>query len=322
MSDPLTDIVCISAQMQEVVRLLKTAAPSKVAVLISGEAGVGKDLVAHALHALSPRSSRPFIPVSCWGSADRSVEEELFGTQRMLIKLTYVGNPGSLPLANTGTLLLDEIDALPLPTQVKLLHLLENQDDARLDVRVIATTKDDSLVDKRIRTDLQYFLNTFHIHVPPLRERISDIPVLIDRLLTQINRSNGRVIREVDSEVRNRFQTHPWPGNVREMRSVLEHAALSSTGNLIYARDLPANFGQLPKAAQLRATVSAELSEIRFPLGATVEQVEKELILQTLERTNHNKTRAAELLGISLKTLHNKLTRYKADPGQPNGNSI
>jgi len=225
-------------------------------------------------------------------------------------------------LANTGTLLLDEIDALPLPTQVKLLHLLENQGDARLDVRVIATTKDDSLVDKRIRTELQYFLNTFQIHVPPLRERISDIPLLLDRLLTEINRSNGRVIRGVDSEVKNRFQTYPWPGNVREMRSVLEHAALSSAGNLIYGRDLPRNFGQLPKAAQLHATVSAELSEIRFPLGATVERVERELILQTLERTNHNKTRAAELLGISLKTLHNKLSRYKAQPGQPNANSI
>ena len=322
MSDPLADIVCTSAQMQEVVRLIKTAAPSKVAVLISGEAGVGKDLVARALHALSPRSARPFIPVSCWGSADHSVEEELFGTQRMLIKLTYQGNPGSLPLANTGTLLLDEIDALPLPTQAKLLHLLENQSEARLDVRVIATTRDDALVGKRIRTDLQYFLNAFHIHVPPLRDRISDIPVLIDRLLTEINHSNGRVIRGVDLEVRNRFHAYPWPGNVREMRSVLEHGALASTGNVISGRDLPRNFGHLPKTAQPPATVSAQLSEIRFPLGATVEQVERELILQTLERTNHNKTRAAELLGISLKTLHNKLGRYKAQPGQPNGNLI
>jgi DNA-binding NtrC family response regulator len=126
-----------------------------------------------------------------------------------------------------------------------------------------------------------------------------------------INRINGRAIRSVDPEVRSRFQTYPWPGNVRELRSVLEHAALASDDNLINARDLPGNFGRLPKVANLPTTVSAELAEIRFPLGATVEQVEREVILQTLKRTNNNKTRAAELLGISLKTLHNKLNRYK-----------
>jgi DNA-binding NtrC family response regulator len=322
MSDPLADIVCISAQMQEVVRLIKTAAPSNATVLISGEAGAGKDLVARAIHGLSPRSSRPFIPVSCWGSADRSVEEELFGTQRISIKLMQLGNPGSLRLANTGTILLDEIDALPLPTQAKLLHLLENQSEARLDVRPITTTKDVALVDKGIRSDLRYSLSTFHIHVPPLRERISDLAVLIDRLLIDINRSNGRAIRGVDSEVKNRFETYPWPGNVREMRSVLEHAALASDDNLINGRDLPRNFGHLSKVAHLHTTVSAELSQIHFPLGATIEQIEREVILQTLQRTNNNKTRAAELLGISLKTLHNKLSRYKAQPGQPNGKSI
>src|SRR6516162_4085350 len=151
MSDPLADIVCVSTQMQEVVRLIKTAAPSKVGVMISGEAGVGKDLVARGLHALSPRFSRPFVPVSCWGSADRSVEEELFGAQQISIKLKQLGNTGYISLANTGTILLDEVEALPVPTQAKLLHLLENQSEAGLDVRAIATTKDEALGLKTIR---------------------------------------------------------------------------------------------------------------------------------------------------------------------------
>jgi DNA-binding NtrC family response regulator len=320
MGNPIADIVCISGQMQEVVRLIRTAAPSKAAVLISGEAGVGKDLVARGLHALSPRSSRPFIPVSCWGSADRSVEEELFGTSQISMKLRQLGSPGCLRLANTGTILLDEVDALPAPTQAKLLHLLENQNAAGLDVRAIATTKAEAPGVKRIRTDLQYLLSTFHIQVPPLRERLADMAVLIDRLLVDINRGNGRTIHGVDLEVTHRFQTYPWPGNVRQLRSVLEYAALASDGKLITGRDLPTNFGQIPKATHSPTTVSAQLSEIRFPLGVTVEQVEKELILQILQRTNNNKTRAADLLGISLKTLHNKLTRYKTQSGQPSRN--
>jgi len=207
--------------------------------------------------------------------------------------------------------LLDEVEALPVPTQAKLLHLLENQSEAGLDVRAIATTKDEALGLKTIRPDLQYYLSTFQIHVPPLRERICDIAILIGRLLNDINRGNGRTIRGVDSEVTRRFEAYPWPGNVRQLRSVLEHAALASNSDVITGRDLPKNFGQFPKVTHTPESVSAQLSEIRFPLGATVEQVERELVLQTLQRTNNNKTRAADLLGISLKTLHNKLARYK-----------
>lgn len=196
-----------------------------------------------------------------------------------------------------------------LPTQPRLLRFLENQEDVGLNVRVIAATKDEALMEKRIRTDLRYFLNIFHIHVPPLRERLSDMKVLINKLLSGINQTNGRAVSGVDQVVENRFRAHPWPGNVREMRSVLEYSALVSDGHLIHPRDLPRNFGQFPLATK---TIEAGLSGIRFPLGTTVERVEELLILQTLERTNNNKTRTAELLGISLKTLHNKLKNYNA----------
>jgi DNA-binding NtrC family response regulator len=306
MSDPLVDIVCISPHMQEVARLLKTAAPSKVPVVISGEAGVGKDLIARALHRLSPRSIGTFIPVNCWGSADRSVEEELFGAEPVPGARS---SSGSLRLANAGTLFLDEVDALPPPTQTRLLRFLEIQSDAGLDVRVVAATKDEGLMEKRLRADLRYFLNIFHIHVPPLRERTPDIVALISKLLSGINQSNSRAVLGVDPAVENRFRAHPWPGNVREMRSVLEYAVLVSDGHVIHPRDLPKNFGQLLSVPK---TIKAELSAIQFPLGTTVEQVEELLILQTLDRTNNNKTRTAELLGISLKTLHNKLKSYNA----------
>jgi DNA-binding NtrC family response regulator len=306
MPESFADIVCISSQMQEVMRRLKTAAPSMAPVVISGEAGTGKDLVARAIHGLSPISKGRLIPVNCWGSADRSVKDELFGPETVSGGLSA---SGSLRLANDGTLFLDEVDALPPSTQPRLLRFLENQKDVGLNVRVIAATKDEALVEKRIRADLRYFLNIFLIRVPPLRERVSDMTDLIKKLLSGINQANGRVVSGVDQAVENRFRAHPWPGNVREMRSVLEYAALVSDGNMIHSRDLPRNFGQFPLAAK---SVEAELSGIQFPLGTTVERVEELLILQTLERTNNNKTRTAELLGISLKTLHNKLKNYNA----------
>lgn len=310
MTDPLRKLACASPQMQSVVQFIRTAAASNAPVLISGEPGVGKELVARAIHAQSLRQGRPFIPVSCWGSAERSVEEELFGTPQISLKLTQSERAGSLSLANSGTLLLDEIDALPIGTQAKLFKLLEAQN--RPDVRILATIKDEGVLSQKVRNDLRYFLSAIQIRVPSLRERIPDLPGLTQQLLAEISEINRLRVTALDGEVQRRFQTYWWPGNVREMRSVLEHAALASSGTLIQARDLPSGFGRTSAIQHQNKTLTAELSEIRFPLGATVEQVERELILQTLKRTNNNKTRAAELLGISLKTLHNKLKEYGA----------
>jgi transcriptional regulator with PAS, ATPase and Fis domain len=212
-------------------------------------------------------------------------------------------------------LLLDEIGEMPAPTQAKLLRVLEDRKVRRLgsksetpvDVRVLAATnKDPEQAVSRgyLRQDLYFRLNVFHIHLPALRDRKEDLPALVEHILGDLNAKHGRQVRGINTEVADLFQAYSWPGNVRELRNVLERAAIVCDRDLIGRSHLPADFGRT------LATGATELSSLRFPLGTTVDAVERELILQTLGSTN-NKTRAAELLGISLKTLHNKLKEYE-----------
>jgi transcriptional regulator with PAS, ATPase and Fis domain len=219
-------------------------------------------------------------------------------------------------LADGGTLLLDEIGEMPAPTQAKLLRVLEDHKVRRLgskmetpvDVRVLAATNkepEQAVAKGELRQDLYFRLNVFHIQLPPLRDHKEDIPLLVEHILREINAKHGRHVRGVNPEVLDLFASYSWPGNVRELRNVLERAAIVSDRDLIGRASLPADFGHAP------AATASDLASLRFPLGTTVEAAERELILQTLASTN-NKTRAAELLGISLKTLHNKLKEYEA----------
>jgi transcriptional regulator with PAS, ATPase and Fis domain len=178
-----------------------------------------------------------------------------------------------------------------------------------VDVRVLAATNKDpqqAVAKGQLRQDLYFRLNVFHIHLPPLREHKEDLAPLIERLLMDIAEKHGRAVTGVNAETMELFKSYPWPGNVRELRNVLERAAIACDRGTIGRSHLPSDFGHAP------ATETSELSGLRFPVGTTVEAAERELILQTLAATNHNKTRAAELLGISLKTLHNKLKEYEA----------
>ena len=224
-----------------------------------------------------------------------------------------------------GTLLLDEIGEMPAPAQAKLLRVLEDHKVRRLgskvetavDVRVLAATNknpEQAVADGRLRQDLYFRLNVFHIHLPPLREHKEDLPLLAERLLEEISEKHGKKISGLGADVMEIFQSYPWPGNVRELRNALERGAIASNRETITRQHLPADFGRAP------ATTAAGLGGMRFPIGATVDAMEQELILQTLAATGQNKTRAAELLGISLKTLHNKLKEYEAgreDASQP-----
>ena len=312
----LGDLIGGSKTMQDVMRILEQVLPSSASVFITGETGSGKEILARTIHRLSPRAERPFIAINCSAIPESLMESEIFGHERGAFTGAAERRIGCFELADGGTLLLDEIGEMPPQTQAKLLRVLEDHKVRRLgskvetpvDVRVLAATNkepEQAVAKGELRQDLYFRLNVFHIHLPPLRERKDDIPLLVEHILRDINVKHGRQVRGVNPEVLDMFASYSWPGNVRELRNVLERAAIISNRDLIGRAHLPADFGHAP------ATAASDLTSLRFPLGTTVEAVERELILQTLASTN-NKTRAAELLGISLKTLHNKLKEYEA----------
>ena len=315
----LGELVGASKSMQEVMRTVEQAAPSTVSVLITGETGSGKEMVARTIHALSPRANRPFVAINCSAIPETLMESEIFGHERGAFTGAAERRIGCFELADRGTLLLDEIGEMPPPTQSKLLRVLEDHTIRRLgsknetpvDVRVLAATNKDpeqAVSRGALRQDLYYRLNVFHIHLPPLREHKEDLPLLVEHMLRDINAKHGRRVRGVNAEVMQLFEGYTWPGNVRELRNVLERSAIVCEREQITRAYLSTEFGRGPAAG------STELAALRFPIGITVDAAERELITQTLAATSNNKTRAAELLGISLKTLHNKLKEYGAGP--------
>src|SRR6202162_775814 len=312
----LGELVGASKAMREVMQLVERAAPSSASVLITGETGSGKEIVARTIHDLSPRAQAPFVSINCSAIPESLMESEIFGHERGAFTGAAERRLGCFELADGGTLLLDEIGEMPAPTQAKLLRVLEDHKVRRLgskvetpvDVRVLAATNkepEQAVADGHLRQDLYFRLNVFNIHLPPLRDHKEDIPLLVEYILRDLNAKHGRQVRGVNPEVLDMFAGYSWPGNVRELRNALERAVIVSNRDLIGRANLPMDFGHAPAAS------ATDLASLHFPLGTTVGAAERELILQTLASTN-NKTRAADLLGISLKTLHNKLKEYEA----------
>ena len=305
-----------SRVMQEIFRLIEMVAPSTASVLITGESGTGKEMVARTIHELSPRKSKPFVAINCSAIPETLIESEIFGHEKGAFTGALERRAGCFELAEEGTLLLDEIGEMPAPTQAKLLRVLEDRKLRRLgsksetpvDVRVLAATNkipEDAVAKGELRSDLYYRLNVFNIHLPPLREHKDDVPQLVDSLLAEMNNKHGRDVGHVSDSVMQMFHNYNWPGNVRELRNTLERAVIVCEGAVVEPRHLPPNFG----AGGLKLAAS-DGEGIRLQVGTTVGEAEKLLILKTLAATNNNKTRAAEILGISLKTLHNKLKEY------------
>src|SRR3984893_9391129 len=312
----LGTLVGASREMQEVMRQVEMAAPSTASVLVTGETGSGKEMVARSIHMLSPRADRPFVAINCSAIPESLMESEIFGHEKGAFTGAAERRIGCFELADGGTLLLDEIGEMPAQTQAKLLRVLEDRKVRRLgskvetpvDVRVLEATNkgpEQAVAHGPLRLDLYFRLNVFHIHLPALRDRKEDLPPLVEHILHDLNAKHSRQVRGVNAEVSELFHNYAWPGNVRELRNMLERAVIVCDRDLIGRSHLPSDFGRT------HATTASELSSLRFPLGTTVDAMERELILQTLAATN-NKTRAAELLGISLKTLHNKLKEYEA----------
>src|SRR6202142_3778137 len=312
----LGPLVGSSAPMQEIFHLIEQVAPSTASVLITGASGTGKELVARTIHELSPRRNKPFVPINCAAIPETLIESEIFGHEKGAFTGALERRTGCFELAEGGTLLLDEIGEMPIATQAKLLRVLEDHKLRRLgskvettvDVRVLAATNkvpEEAVACGELRNDLYYRLNVFNIHMPPLREHKEDIPSLVQLLLAEMSAKHGRKVAAVSEAVLNQFSNYSWPGNGRELRNTLERAVIVCEGAVVETKHLPPGFGQ----TTLR-TSADDPDAVRLGVGTTVEEAERLLILKTLEATSNNKTRAAEILGISLKTLHNKLKEY------------
>jgi len=317
----LVDLVGGCPPMQQVFSMIRQVAPSKAAVLITGESGTGKELVARAVHHLSPRRSGPFVAINCAALPETLMESELFGHEKGAFTGAVERKAGCFELAQHGTLLLDELAEMPVGTQAKLLRVLEDSRVRRLggkneiavDVRIVASTNkpvDEALRKGELREDLYYRLNVFQIQLPPLRQREGDLPVLCEALVSVLNRKHGCRVAEVSADVLDIFRRYNWPGNVRELRNVLERAVIIAGEGTITTHHLPHDFGA-PAGSRPPQQVF-EPDGVRLPVGTTVAEAEKALIKLTLQHTRNNKTRAADILGISLKTLFNKLKEYGA----------
>src|SRR5690348_9362611 len=309
-------LVGSSKKIQEDFNLVEMVALSIASVLITVESGTGKEMVARTIHELSPSKDKPFVAINCAAIPETLIESEIFGHEKGAFTGAMERRAGCFELAEGGTLLLDEIGEMPAGTQAKLLRVLEDRKVRRLgskvestiDVRVLAATNkvpEEAVAKGELRQDLYYRLNVFNIHMPPLREHKEDLPELVQKLLSEMSTRHSRSASAVSEAVMNAFQSYSWPGNVRELRNTLERAVIVCEGSLVEPRHLPPGFGQLSPRAPV-----AEANTVRLGVGTTVEEAERLLILKTLEATNNNKTRAAEILGISLKTLHNKLKEY------------
>ena len=310
-------IVGNSPGIRSVYRVIEQSAPTNASVLIWGESATGKELVAHTIHELSPRSAFPFVAINCAAIPETLLESEIFGHEKGAFTGAHDRRTGVFELAHRGTLFLDEIAEMQPATQVKLLRVLQERTFRRLggrqeqtvDVRVIAATNVnpiDAVRNGKLREDLYYRLNVFAIELPPLRDRREDVPLLIQRFLNEFNTVNGKAVRAVDQDAMHVLEQYPWPGNIRELRNVMERATILSDADFITTTHLP----------PLLVTKGEEtLPTVTLAPGTTVDEAERRLILLTLEHTRNNKTRAAEILGISLKTLHNKLNRMKEEEG-------
>jgi DNA-binding NtrC family response regulator len=299
-----------SPQMKRIFELVQKVAPTKASVLITGESGTGKELIADAIHALSPRKDGPLIKVHCAALAETLLESELFGHEKGSFTGAQARKRGRFELANEGSLFLDEIGEIEQNVQIKILRVLQDkkfervggEETLEVDVRIIAATNRDlrAEIEKgSFREDLYYRLNVINIHVPPLRERKDDIPLLAAAFLKDSAGDNGKRLSGFDAKALTALYAHPWPGNVRELRNAIESAVVMSKGPLISLEDLPPSVQSL-----------GEAGFVRIPLGSKMDDAERIIIRETLAANAGNKSKTADALGIGRKTLYDKLEQY------------
>jgi DNA-binding NtrC family response regulator len=309
----------VSPPMQEVYQVIELAAASSAPVLITGETGTGKELVARTIHQMSGRAKGPFVAVNCSAIPETLLESELFGHERGAFTGALERRAGYFELADAGTIFLDEITEMSPALQAKYLRVLQDgiirrlgaKTELSVDVRLVAATNRDAaqaVQDKALREDLFYRINVLSISLPPLRRRPEDIPLLLEAFIAEFNAKYDRQVKSVDDAAMARLREHGWPGNVRELRNVIERAVVGCEGDLITPACLPASSNRAPDADHKGAVV--------LRVGTTLEKGERELIEKTLASVNNNKTRAAAILGTTPKTLHNKARRWRNEATQ------
>lgn len=319
-SSSLKEMIGKSAAMQKVQEMIRKVAPSRASVLITGESGVGKELVANAIHNLSPRKDKSFIKVHCAALSETLLESELFGHEKGAFTGAEKMQKGRFELAHGGTIFLDEIGEINQSVQIKILRVLQEKKFERVggeqtievDVRIVAATNrnlEEEVKAGRFREDLYYRLNVVHIQVPPLRERKDDIPLLMAGFLEEFNKENGKEIKGLDGKAKAAMFRYSWPGNIRELRNCMESAVVMCSGDEISMQDLP------PSVSASAGADGGENS-VSVPLGVTLEEADRLVIEANLAANRGNKSRTAEVLGIGRKTLQRKLVEWGSDDSE------
>ncbi len=313
-----------SAQTRQLRQIIARIAPTRSSVLITGPSGVGKELVARALHEASSRRDEPFVALNCAALAPTLLESELFGHEKGAFTGAASRRIGRFELAHKGTLFLDEVGEIDPGVQVKLLRVLQDGEFERVggtetikvDVRIVAATNRDlrqAIAQGTFREDFYYRLNVFSIYVPPLKDRPDDIPALVDHFLHQFSMELGKEVYEVDDEIIEIFLKYPWPGNIRELENIMERAVVLATGSQITINEMPYELLKYMESKgsmiSLHEESSTKMENNDLPLEQHTERVEKELILRALEKFHWNKTKAAEQLGIKRTTLQYKIKK-------------
>jgi len=324
-SDDNRPMVARDPIMESVIKLADQIAPSDASILITGESGVGKEVMARYVHTRSKRASRPFISVNCAAIPENLLESELFGHEKGAFTGAVARRVGKFEEAEGGTLLLDEISEMDGRLQAKLLRAIQEREidrvggskPVKVNIRILATSNRDlaqAVKEGVFREDLLYRLNVVNLRLPPLRERPGDIAALCDHFLKKYAKANGMPERPLSAEARRRLAAHRWPGNVRELENAMHRAVLLSSGAEIeeFAIRLPDGqpLAPAPEAAVARTASMAAEAASRTLVGQTVAEVEQLLILDTLSHCSGNRTHAATILGISIRTLRNKLKEY------------
>ena len=306
-------IIGRSEKMKALLETLAMVAPTDATVLIMGESGTGKEVIANAVHQNSPRSGQPFIKVSCAALPETLLESELFGHEKGAFTGAVSRREGRFQLAHRGTIFLDEVGEMSLTTQTKLLRVLQERAfeplgsvrTVSVDIRVIAATNRDlarEVKEGRFREDLYYRLNVVALAVPPFRERKEDIPFLAEHFLTIYHEKNRKAVNAISGKAQDLLVRYDWPGNIRELENCIERAVIMARDEVIVPADLP---------PQIRMTVRGEERDgFCIPAGTSLDEMEKALIVKTLEEAGGNRTRTAEILGINRRTLQNKLKEY------------
>ncbi len=318
------DLVGQSEQMQQIYKTIEAVADSTANIIVTGESGTGKELVARAIHRKSGRQDQPFVAVNCSAFPEQILENELFGHEKGAFTGALTEKPGCFELAHRGTLFLDEVGDMALETQARILRALEERSFRRLggkkeiqvDVRIIAATNRDlqkAMEEKQFREDLYYRLCVVEVDIPPLRERLDDVPLLIEEFLDYFNQKNNKQIKGLTPKCRDLLLNYPWPGNVRELKNTIERAVILTNASKIDVGVIP---DRIVRAEKLQSKIAAgdigqQGPSVTIPIGTKMEDAERKIILETLQYTNNNKTETAKVLGVSLKTIHNKLGKYK-----------